>query len=30
MGEGAKASLGAFDHLIRNPAPVAKKVAEMA
>ncbi|GAM70315.1 alkyl hydroperoxide reductase protein F [Vibrio sp. JCM 19236] len=21
MGEGAKASLGAFDHLIRNPAP---------
>jgi alkyl hydroperoxide reductase subunit F len=30
MGEGAKASLGAFDHLIRNPAPVAKKVAEVA
>jgi alkyl hydroperoxide reductase subunit F len=23
MGEGAKASLGAFDYLIRNPAPVA-------
>ncbi|MFA0071249.1 FAD-dependent oxidoreductase, partial [Vibrio breoganii] len=22
MGEGAKASLGAFDHLIRNSAPV--------
>ena len=28
MGEGAKASLGAFDHLIRNPAPV--KEAETA
>ena len=28
MGEGAKASLGAFDHLIRNPAPT--KVAESA
>ena len=23
MGEGAKASLGAFDHLIRSPLPVA-------
>ena len=23
MGEGAKASLSAFDHLIRSPAPVA-------
>ncbi|OBT16947.1 alkyl hydroperoxide reductase subunit F [Vibrio sp. UCD-FRSSP16_10] len=28
MGEGAKASLGAFDYLIRNPAPV--KTAETA
>lgn len=28
MGEGAKASLGAFDHLIRNSAPV--KEAETA
>ncbi|WP_028112342.1 alkyl hydroperoxide reductase subunit F [Ferrimonas kyonanensis] len=28
MGEGAKASLAAFDHLIRNPAPVAQ--AELA
>ncbi|MDN2482762.1 alkyl hydroperoxide reductase subunit F [Vibrio agarivorans] len=27
MGEGAKASLGAFDHLIRNPAPT-KTLAE--
>jgi len=27
MGEGAKASLGAFDHLIRTPAPKAKEVA---
>lgn len=25
MGEGAKASLGAFDHLIRNPQPEANK-----
>lgn len=25
MGEGAKASLGAFDHLIRHPAPEAAK-----
>ena len=24
MGEGAKASLGAFDYLIRTPAPTAK------
>ena len=24
MGEGAKASLGAFDYLIRTPAPIAK------
>ena len=24
MGEGSKASLGAFDHLIRTPAPQAK------
>jgi alkyl hydroperoxide reductase subunit AhpF len=23
MGEGAKASLSAFDHLIRSPLPVA-------
>jgi alkyl hydroperoxide reductase subunit F len=23
MGEGAKASLGAFDHLIRSPLPAA-------
>jgi NADH-dependent peroxiredoxin subunit F len=29
MGEGSKASLSAFDHLIRTPAPVAK-VAEFA
>jgi len=29
MGEGSKASLSAFDHLIRTPAPVAK-VAEVA
>lgn len=29
MGEGSKASLSAFDHLIRTPAPVAK-VAELA
>lgn len=28
MGEGAKASLGAFDYLIRNPSPA--KVAETA
>ncbi|GAM63890.1 alkyl hydroperoxide reductase protein F [Vibrio ishigakensis] len=28
MGEGAKASLGAFDHLIRNPAPT--KTTEQA
>ncbi len=28
MGEGAKASLGAFDYLIRNPAPV--EAAEVA
>ncbi|TEW47842.1 alkyl hydroperoxide reductase subunit F [Psychromonas algicola] len=27
MGEGSKASLSAFDHLIRTPAPVANKVA---
>jgi len=27
MGEGAKASLGAFDHLIRTPAPKAKEAA---
>jgi alkyl hydroperoxide reductase subunit AhpF len=26
MGEGAKASLSAFDHLIRSPAPVAVAV----
>jgi len=26
MGEGAKASLSAFDHLIRSPAPVAATV----
>jgi len=25
MGEGSKASLGAFDYLIRNPAPVANE-----
>ena len=29
MGEGSKASLSAFDHLIRTPAPVAK-IAEVA
>jgi alkyl hydroperoxide reductase subunit F len=29
MGEGSKASLSAFDHLIRTPAPTAK-VAELA
>ncbi|MFZ2869888.1 alkyl hydroperoxide reductase subunit F [Zavarzinia sp.] len=28
MGEGAKASLGAFDHLIRSSAPAAKAAAE--
>ncbi|NVK37238.1 MAG: alkyl hydroperoxide reductase subunit F [Gammaproteobacteria bacterium] len=27
MGEGSKASLGAFDYLIRTPAPNAEKVA---
>ncbi|MCP5326231.1 MAG: alkyl hydroperoxide reductase subunit F [Oceanospirillaceae bacterium] len=27
MGEGAKASLGAFDYLIRTPAPVQNEVA---
>jgi len=27
MGEGAKASLGAFDHLIRSTAPAAREVA---
>ncbi len=27
MGEGAKASLGAFDYLIRNPAPVQAEAA---
>ncbi|MDG3084999.1 alkyl hydroperoxide reductase subunit F [Vibrio hannami] len=27
MGEGAKASLGAFDYLIRNPAPVVAEEA---
>ncbi|WP_160060585.1 hypothetical protein [Psychromonas sp. L1A2] len=29
MGEGSKASLSAFEHLIRTPAPVAK-IAEVA
>ncbi|USD67745.1 alkyl hydroperoxide reductase subunit F [Vibrio sp. SCSIO 43136] len=28
MGEGAKASLGAFDYLIRNPAPNAERAEE--
>jgi len=27
MGEGAKASLGAFDYLIRTPVPVGKEQA---
>ena len=27
MGEGAKASLGAFDYLIRSSVPVAEKTA---
>ena len=27
MGEGSKAALSAFDHLIRSPAPSAEAVA---
>ena len=30
MGEGAKASLSAFDHLIRSPTPVAAAAAAIA
>jgi alkyl hydroperoxide reductase subunit F len=30
MGEGAKASLSAFDHLIRSSLPAAAAVAEPA
>jgi alkyl hydroperoxide reductase subunit F len=28
MGDGAKASLSAFDHLIRSPAPAAQATAQ--
>jgi alkyl hydroperoxide reductase subunit F len=30
MGEGSKAALSAFDHLIRSSAPVNSAVAEAA
>jgi alkyl hydroperoxide reductase subunit F len=30
MGEGSKAALGAFDHLIRTSAPAEEKVANAA
>jgi alkyl hydroperoxide reductase subunit F len=30
MGEGSKAALGAFDHLIRTSAPAENKVANAA